>query len=324
MTPLQQRLCNLLQRGVPICERPFLQMAERLGTTESAVLEAIHQIQDLGVLRRIGPIVDPRALGKVTTLVTSHVPDPPLRQVVEAVNRLPGVSHNYLRRHYYNLWFTLQGDRPADIDRTLAQVGDPWGLEFHSLPARLTFKLEVYFDATGREPARSPASEAPSPRPAQLTESERAVLAGLQQGLTITARPFDSLDQCAGSPGQIIALVDSLIQKGAVRRVAGVMDHRALGFTANALLVAEVRHDQMTQAGRALATRAEVSHCYQRDPFPGWPYTLYAMLHGRSIQDIHKIADAFSQSERAPNVLLLETAEELKKRPVVHCLDQKR
>jgi siroheme decarboxylase len=320
MTSLQQRLCNLLQRGLAISEQPFQQMAERLTATESEVLEAASQLRDQGILRRIGPIIDPRALGKVATLVASHVPDPSLRQVIEAVNALAGVSHNYLRRHHYNLWFTLQATSLAEIDGILDKLGQAWGVELHSLPSRRTFKLEVYFDATGQEPPGLLNSEPSQPRPARLSKSERAILADLQEGLDIQPRPFDGLARHVGSVGQVMQAIDSLIRKGVVRRIAGVLNHRSLGFTANIMLAAQVTPELIEPAGLALSRLAQVSHCYQRDSFAGWPYTLYAMLHGRSAGELHELADDFLRSSQVSSIVLLETIEELKKRPVIHAL----
>jgi siroheme decarboxylase len=320
MTSLQQRLGNLLQRGLDICERPFQQMAERLASTESEVIEAACQLRDQAILRRIGPIIDPRALGKAATLVTSHVPDPPLRQVIEAVNSLEGVSHNYLRRHHYNLWFTLQATSPGEIHEILDKLGRAWGIELHSLSSRRTFKLEVYFDATGQEPPGLLHSEPSQAGPVRLSSAERLVLADLQKGLDIQARPFDHLARHVGSVAKVIQTIDSLIKKGAVRRIAGVLNHRTLGFTANIMLAAEVAPELIEPVGLALSRLSQVSHCYQRDSFAGWPYTLYAMLHGRSATELHDLADAFCGSNHVRNVVLLETIEELKKRPVIHAL----
>lgn len=99
-----------------------------------------------------------------------------------------------------------------------------------------------------------------------------------------------------------------------------MLDHRKLGFTANALFVAEVPPDRLAAAGTALSCFTQVTHCYQRQSFQGWPYTLYAMIHGRSPDEVRGIAEEFRKSENAGQVLLLETAEELKKRPVTYRL----
>jgi siroheme decarboxylase len=155
----------------------------------------------------------------------------------------------------------------------------------------------------------------------ELTAPEWTVLAGLQRGLDITARPFQGLAQTSPEH-EVISLIDSLISRGVVRRVAGILDHRRLGFDANALLVAEVDGDQIPRAAQALPRMAMVSHCYQRDPFPGWPYTLYAMLHSQTASELSDAARHLEESGLVRNVMLLETVEELKKSPVVHSIDQ--
>ena len=141
---------------------------------------------------------------------------------------------------------------------------------------------------------------------------------GLQRGLEVTALPFDGLAHEAMPVDQVLKTLEGLVHKGVIRRIAAVLDHRKLGFAANGLLVAEVPQDGLLAAGRALSCLAQVTHCYQREPFPGWPYTLYAMMHGRSEDEIHRTVEDFRKSQNASQVMLLETVEELKKRPVTY------
>ncbi|MBP8302892.1 MAG: hypothetical protein KBE04_02055 [Phycisphaerae bacterium] len=315
MTDLQQRLCNLLQRGLPVCTRPFEEIAARLGCTEQQVLEHTRDLVQAGVVRRIGPVVNGRALGRTSTLVAARVPARSLREVVDVVNGLPGVSHNYLRDHPTNLWFTLQGRGLDEIQGVLGGLRDQLGVEFHSLPARRVFKLEVFFDATGQE---RPCAEPPLPpcaRAVDMTGREWAVLSGLQKGLRIEPRPWDGLGEGA------VSIIEALVRKGVVRRIAAVVDHRRLGFTANGLFVAEVHEDRIAAAGRGLAVHPWVTHCYQRGSFPGWPYTLYAMIHGRSAHEIRSLAQDAGRSHGLDQVLLLETLQEFKKRPVTYTPD---
>ena len=116
LTEQQKQLCNLLQQGLPVCPEPFGEIARSLNTDESAVLREVEMLRASGVIRRLGAIINYRALGMTSTLVAAHIPQPNLQKVVEAVNALENVSHNYLRRHHYNLWFTLLADSAEQID----------------------------------------------------------------------------------------------------------------------------------------------------------------------------------------------------------------
>ena len=98
LTPLQKRLCNILQEGLPVCPRPFAEIAKVLDSSEEIILRQIRELKKQGVIRRLGAMINYRALGRVSTFVTAHVPQEDLQEVAEAVNKLAGVSHNYLRR----------------------------------------------------------------------------------------------------------------------------------------------------------------------------------------------------------------------------------
>ncbi|MEN6333032.1 MAG: radical SAM protein, partial [Phycisphaerales bacterium] len=146
LTDLQKRLCNRLQDGLPFCPRPFAEIAEALDSTEAEVLERTRAMKESGVIRRLSAVINPRALGMASTLVTAHVPADRIDAVAAAVNALAGVSHNYLREHRYNLWFTLQESSVDRIAETLAGLRGQFGVEFHSLPVTQVFKLDVRFD----------------------------------------------------------------------------------------------------------------------------------------------------------------------------------
>jgi len=153
LTKLQKQLCNLLQTGLPVCAKPFAGIAKLLNSDEKEVLQQIEQLKKLGVVRRISALINYRALGLATTLVAAHIEQQSLHEVTEAVNLLGNVSHNYLRQHYYNLWFTLQAQSPEQIDITLSSLSARFGIDFHNLPVKRVFKLDVRFDAESKEAA---------------------------------------------------------------------------------------------------------------------------------------------------------------------------
>jgi len=95
-----------------------------------------------------------------------------------------------------------------------------------------------------------------------------------------------------------------------------VVDHRKLGFTANVLFVSEVPQDRVIRVGEELARFKVVSHCYKRGTFEGWPYNLFAMMHGKSFGDIQRVIDRFVEAEKVDLYELLPTKAELKKQPV--------
>jgi DNA-binding Lrp family transcriptional regulator len=307
----------VLQDGLPISRRPFADLAQSLGTDEDSVLHEVRQLKEAGIIRRIGPAVNARALGRVSTLVTAHVPQDDVRAVAGAVNALAGVSHNYLRKHHYNLWFTLQADSPNEIDRTLANLSGRFGFDFHSLPVERTFKLNVRFDVEGKDRADTEdVLEVPGDKVVELTEKQKHILSKLPTRLDITAKPFDLLCDSGFDEREALTIIRSLIDNGVIRRIGTVLDYRKLGFTANVMFCCAAAPDKVVTAGENLARFAIVSHCYQRRTFEGWPYNLYAMMHARSMGETQRVVDKFLRAQGIDSYDLLPTEAELKKQPV--------
>jgi len=317
LTKLQKKLCNILQDGLPLSPDPFDKIAASLNAPTESVLDEIKSLQNSGLIRRIAPIINYRALGLTATLATAHVPENKIPRVADAVNSINRVSHNYLRDHHYNLWFTLIAPSKTEINRTLANLSAECDCTFHSLPALRTFKLNVRFDADsdGRSLMQNNA-KIPQTKPVNLNEKEKRVLSKLQTGLKTVPHPFEPLTADGLSEEDALKIVERLLKKGVIRRIAAIVDYRTLGFTANALFVAEVPEKNILDAGRNLAAIPLVSHCYQRAAFQNFPYNLFAMLHSRSLDQIKDAASRFTQSQNIAASALLPSVKELKKIPV--------
>ena len=311
-------MCNALQDGLPICSRPFDDLAKFLDSDEKTVLQEIEELKKAGVIRRINALINYRAIGMTGTLVAAHIPEENLREVTEAVNSLRNVSHNYLRKHYYNLWFTLQARRPEQIKVILSNLSGRFGIDFYSLPVEHIFKLDARFDTENEGRLLGDVAEIPKTEAVELSESEKLILSKLQNDLEVISKPFNSL--CGGDLGaeEVLRITQELIDKGVIRRIAAVVDHRKLGFVANVLFAGEVSQDKVIEAGKALARFGVVSHCYERKALKDWPYNLFAMMHGRSIGEIQRVVDKFTEAEKIDSYQLLPTTAELKKQPVKH------
>ncbi len=323
LTDFQKRLCNRLQRGLPLVSRPFAAIGADLECAEVEVLDQAHLLQSTGVLRRICAVLNQRALGMASTLVAARVPDEQVPTVTAAVNALPGVSHNYLRRHEFNLWFTLQAESPEQLRHNLIELQARFDVEFHSLPVTRVFKLDVRFDAESdddvllRDVERVPGTE-----PVVLREEQKQLLMHLRDGLDVASRPFDAVRPATMAEPEMLALLAELIEAGVIRRIAGVLNHHKLGFTANVMFAGQVDPGHIVEAGRWLAHSGVVSHCYERQipasMAPGWPHNLFAMMHGRTMAQIQHTIDRFTEAFPIPSFELLPTLAELKKEPVRH------
>ena len=135
---------NEFQRGFPLTERPFAEVAERLQTDEGEVIERLRRLKAEGAVSRVGAVLAPHALGW-STLATLAVPADRLETVAEIVNGYPEVNHNYEREHRFNLWFVVTAeDEPAVAD-VLDDIARRTGLRALDLPLLEPFHLDLGF-----------------------------------------------------------------------------------------------------------------------------------------------------------------------------------
>ena len=147
MDALDRKLLNEIQTGFPVTKRPYKQLGDRLNCSESEVLERIKQLKKEGIIRRIGGSFDSRKLGFATTLCAACVPEDKIKDFVEVVNQYPGVTHNYLRSHHFNIWFTFIAPDMKEINTCIEEIIRSTGVkEIISLPAVKIFKILVDFD----------------------------------------------------------------------------------------------------------------------------------------------------------------------------------
>lgn len=313
LSAFDKRLCNELQRGLPIAERPFAIIAQILKSGEVKVLKRTRALVKLGVIRRLGVSINWRAIGKASTLVAAHIEQEDLKKVVSAVNKLRGVSHNYLREHHYNLWFTLRADSQKDIETILKKLSKRFGVRFNRLPVERVFKLDARFDAQSNGRRLLPILYPPSSVLRSLSSFDERILEGLQGGLKVVKRPFNFLGKDAFENYDILLHIAAMIDEGVINRLGAMVNHNKLGFTANAMFACEVKKSRAIEIGEKLAAMKIVSHCYERKKFKGWPYNIFAMMHSSNMVDIRKVVDGFVKKEGIDSFAILPTAEKLKK-----------
>jgi|GEM_PF-152440 len=144
---LDRRLLEIIQEEFPLAARPFFALGEVLGRSEDEVIRRAKRLRDLGIIRRIGPILDMRRLGCSGVLVALPVPDERIDQVAEVVNGYREISHNYLRPNHtkFNMWFTISASE-ARIEEILSEIRDETGLDQLLLPTKRIFKIGVRFE----------------------------------------------------------------------------------------------------------------------------------------------------------------------------------
>jgi DNA-binding Lrp family transcriptional regulator len=147
MDDIDRRLLNEIQSNFPITRRPYEDLAARLNCSEDEILNRVERLKKERIIRRIGGSFNSQRLGFATTLCAAKVPDDKINRFVEVVNKYPEVTHNYLRDHHYNIWFTFVTPNMKMINRYIEQIIQHTGVrEILDLPAVRTFKILVDFD----------------------------------------------------------------------------------------------------------------------------------------------------------------------------------
>ena len=144
MNPLQQQLIDEYQKGLPVCSRPYLDMANRLGSTEKDVIHALEELKTSGALSRIGPVFNHKKAG-ASTLAAMAVPEDELAEVAERVNAFEGVNHNYAREHRFNLWFVVTAPDQDQLQASLKAIELSGGYKVMSLPMVKSHFIDLGF-----------------------------------------------------------------------------------------------------------------------------------------------------------------------------------
>jgi DNA-binding Lrp family transcriptional regulator len=319
LTYLEKQILCAVQEPLTLCQCPFAEMAVRLGCPQEQLLSILCTLKEKGFIRRYRAKVNYSTLGRAATLVAVSVPREKLDTVVAAVNVLAGVSHNYLRDHHFNLWFTLQDESPEAIENTLCRLSKQTKMVFYSLPTEKMFKLNVRFCPDGPSAKDFEAGKFSSPQEkeaiAALTEAEKKTLRILQEDFPIVEKPFEKLGQESGI-ANLMQIVESLIAKRIIRRIAAALDHRKLGYNVNVMACFALPNEKIEEVAYALSAIPAVSHCYQRKTFAGWPYNLFAMIHAGRVEDIERFISSLVKERGISDYVLLPTITELKKSPV--------
>jgi DNA-binding Lrp family transcriptional regulator len=147
MDEIDLKLLAIVQEGFPLTARPFRDLGLSLGLNESEVMARLAGLQREGLVRRIGPILDLRKMGRGGILAALAVPVEEADEAAEVVNQYPEVSHNYLRPNEsgYNLWFTISAHQERILE-ILEEIRSRTGRKLLVLPTGRIFKIGVKFD----------------------------------------------------------------------------------------------------------------------------------------------------------------------------------
>ena len=328
LSDLDRKLLDLMQGSFPIAARPYEAVALEAGITEDEVLVSIERLLKDRIIRQVTPIYDTRALGYGSMLVAAKVdPEHPWR-AAKVVNSHPGVSHNYLRNHDFNMWFTLavEEDSQLGLQGTLDVLQDLTGAEsIRQLPTLKLFKIRMDLEMSGDTDtlAKRGVAEEPVDLEAQdYDDFDRAVIRATQGSLPVVSEPWVGAAQELGiSVDELLAHLEAMKERGLLRRVAGILYHRRAGFSANGMGVWKVPADKIAEIGPKMAAYRGVSHCYERPTYADWPYQIFTMAHGRSKEECDAILDAIAAEFPIEERATLYSSTEFKKIRLLYFTD---
>jgi len=297
-----KRLMNLLQSSFPLDPEPFALLALQADLELGDFLARTQRLLDGRIIREITPIFDTRALGYESMLVAAKVDSEHPQRAAQVVNAHPGVSHNYLRTHDFNLWFTIATppDSKLGLAGTLAALMEEAGAEsMRELPTLTLFKINMNLEMEKGTEALAAAVEAAPPRelePQPYDEDDVALIKALQGPMPAVERPYDEAAAALGiSTDDLLGRLRGMVDRKILRRVAAILYHRRAGFSANGMGVWKVPEDQILEVGGRMASFRGISHCYQRPTYEDWPYSVFTMAHGRSKQECDAVLDSIAE-----------------------------
>ena len=147
-----------------------------------------------------------------------------------------------------------------------------------------------------------------------LTSLEKKIITALQGDIPVTERPYLKLAEDIGiSEEDFLKVMNDLNDRGLIRRFGATLKHQNSGYRANAMVAWIVDEEKAIETGKIMASFDEVSHCYRRNPVPGWDYNLYTMVHAMDKESCYKIVEKISNAANIDKYSILFSKKELKK-----------
>jgi len=315
MDALDKNLLTEIQKRFPLESTPYASLGKRLGLSEEEVLARLKNLKEKGILRQIGAIFNPQALGFKTSLVAAAAPKYNFKKAAEIINAYPGVSHNYLRDHFFNLWFTIAVPPGEDLKSVVASLMARAQVErYLLLPILKIFHIAVVYDFAEENNSDEVTFSLPEEKFFTPDEKTISLVRLTQEDLPRVSRPFKELGKKVGlSEEEVISWLKKGLETGMIRRFAGLVRHNRAGLRGNVMVAWQIPQEKLDQVGKFLAKEKKITHCYERKSYPDWPYNLYTMIHARELDEAMSYVKSLASQIDAQKYLPLITLKELKK-----------
>ena len=317
---IEKELLLEIQHNFPLCRFPFAELAKRVGANEDEVIEILQKNKNEKIIRQTSAIFDTKKLGYKSSLVALEVDPSELETAVFNINKHPGVSHNYLRQHKFNLWFTIAiaPDSKFSLESSVQYLAKKANVtNYLILPTLKMFKISVKLDTTSSG-AKKEEIKQKSCKEITLNELHFRVIEVLQSDLKFEKEPFlHMIEKLAIGYDEFFDYLKELQESGVMRRFASILNHKKAGFGANAMVVWEVGED-VAKYGQIAAGFSFVSHCYQRPVFENWKYNLFTMMHATSDEELESFIEMAANEIKHDSKEILTSLKEFKKVRIVY------
>jgi siroheme decarboxylase len=325
---LDKRILNLMQGSFPLAPRPYAHVAGLAEVEEDEVMGRVRRLLAERIIRQVTPIFDTRVLGYDSMLVAAKVDAENPHRAAKVVNSHPGVSHNYLRNHDFNMWFTIatEPDSKLGLQGTLDVLQELTGAEsVRQLPTLKLFKIrmDLEMEKGTRDLAAAGVAQDPiEPDPIEVSDLDVAVIRALQGDMPVIPEPYAPAAAEVGiSQEELLAHLEGMRERKALRRVAAILFHRRAGFSANGMGVWNVPEERIMEVAPLMASFRGISHCYQRPTYEDWHYSVFTMAHGRSKEECDAILDSIAEETGIEDRRTLYSSTEFKKIRLLYFTD---
>ena len=319
LTDIDKKILEEVQLDFPLSERPFEVIGNRIGIPAEEIITRITYLKEENIIRDISAIFKAGPLGYKSTLVAVKTDDP--ETTAERINGHPGVSHNYLREHKYNVWFTITIRKEFDFETEIRDLLGEEVIDFLILPSLKTYKIGVNFTFSDKKIRNSNKIVEELP---ETTLIDEKLIVQLQQPFPLISNPWKMIAESINrSEINLIEDINGLKRSGALKRISAVLRHRNAGFTANGMACFKVPVERIDDAGKIASGFPEVSHCYQRPVYPDWQYNLFAMTHSRSTEQCEAIITKIAKQINVEEYFTLYSIKEFKKERVKYFMEDR-
>ncbi|MEO8035041.1 MAG: Lrp/AsnC family transcriptional regulator [Acidobacteriota bacterium] len=296
---------------------PFAVVGQQIDMSEKEVIKRTERLKRDGIVKGLAGHFDMRALGYRSSLVAARVAPDRIDEAAAVISLHPGVTQNYKRNHDFNLWFTIAVSPYSKIglEKTIEILGE----EADCDATRALPTMKLYKSASADSAESSAAGDTGT-----LTPLEVEAVRLLQTDLPLQPRPFDVLSKSGGiSADELLQSARLLLRRGQMRRFGAIIQSRKSGFSASAMGVWVVPADKADVLGETMSRHRGVSHCYLRPVYDDWPYNLYTIVHGRSVDECESIInDLAIDTGLTEKRALYPTKEYKKSRLTLFALDE--